>query len=437
MADFEIMENPEYTEQIRKFEPTDPAHADLFNSVTEKMINNEAFLKKELDKQGTGTQEQFQQQYEQLTGYTDQKIAQLIDGAPETLDTLKEVADAIAENETVVEALNEAIGKKMDKSEALSQTGDSKENTVTFTSEDNASPSSWTDVPILGSGERHSSIFSKISIMFKNIRWIYKKLGTTDISSLGGGTVTGAIGKLNTDIANTASRIPSRTSQLTNDSGFKTTDTTYGLATQTANGLMSNSDKQKLDGIASGAQKNTVTGIKGNSEGSYRTGNVNLTAANIGAAASSHTHSYLPLSGGTLTGSVNVSGGRIASKPVYDSTTTGSANLVIQSTGWMQRHSSSSRRYKHDIKDIDIDSIHKLYDLPVVTFKYKDGYIDQEDERYQKDIPGIIVEDLEKILPIAVNHENGKPEMWNNNILIPCLLKLIQDLKKEVDQLSK
>lgn len=50
--------------------------------------------------------------------YTDRKIADLINGAPETLDTLKEIADAITENETVADAINEAIGKKADK-EAL------------------------------------------------------------------------------------------------------------------------------------------------------------------------------------------------------------------------------------------------------------------------------------------------------------------------------
>ena len=33
-----------------------------------------------------------------------------------------------------------------------------------------------------------------------------------------------------------------------------------------------------------------VTGVKGNSESSYRTGNVNITAANVGAATSDHTH---------------------------------------------------------------------------------------------------------------------------------------------------
>ena len=43
-----------------------------------------------------------------------------------------------------------------------------------------------------------------------------------------------------------------------------------------------------------------VTGVKGNSETSYRTGNVNLTAANIGAAASSHTHAASGITSGTL-----------------------------------------------------------------------------------------------------------------------------------------
>lgn len=38
----------------------------------------------------------------------------------------------------------------------------------------------------------------------------------------------------------------------------------------------------KLNGIESGAQVNTITGVKGNAESSYRTGNVNLTKANIG-----------------------------------------------------------------------------------------------------------------------------------------------------------
>ena len=49
-----------------------------------------------------------------------------------------------------------------------------------------------------------------------------------------------------------------------------------------------------------------VTGVKGANETTYRTGNVNLTCANIGAAETNHNHdtSYLKLSGGTLTGTL-------------------------------------------------------------------------------------------------------------------------------------
>ena len=59
-------------------------------------------------------------------------------------------------------------------------------------------------------------------------------------------------------------------------------NTTYELVSTTANGLMSYGDKIKLNGIESGAQKNTVTGIKGNAETAYRQGNVNITKENIG-----------------------------------------------------------------------------------------------------------------------------------------------------------
>jgi len=58
---------------------------------------------------------------------------------------------------------------------------------------------------------------------------------------------------------------------------------TKEVATTSDAGLMSASDKAKLDGIASGAQVNSLTGVKGNAESSYRSGNVNLTPTNIGA----------------------------------------------------------------------------------------------------------------------------------------------------------
>lgn len=55
--------------------------------------------------------------YRNSNAYTDQKISELINGAPETMDTLKEVADEIAKNKDVETALNESIGKKANQTE--------------------------------------------------------------------------------------------------------------------------------------------------------------------------------------------------------------------------------------------------------------------------------------------------------------------------------
>lgn len=87
---------------------------------------------------------------------------------------------------------------------AVSTGGDTAENTATFTSSDvaNGSASAWTTVSKLSSGEKHSSIFAKVSQMFKNVRYLYKMLGTTDISKIGNGTCTGAISSLNSGLAN-------------------------------------------------------------------------------------------------------------------------------------------------------------------------------------------------------------------------------------------
>lgn len=56
--------------------------------------------------------------------YTNQKIADLINGAPTTMDTLGEISTAMAENATVVEALEAAIGSKANAADLTAHTGD-------------------------------------------------------------------------------------------------------------------------------------------------------------------------------------------------------------------------------------------------------------------------------------------------------------------------
>lgn len=78
--------------------------------------------------------------------------------------------------------------------------------TPTFTSSDVpdsdvTTATGWTSITKLTSGLSLSGLFYRISQMFKNVRWLYKMLGTTDISTIGNGTVTGAISSLNTSLA--------------------------------------------------------------------------------------------------------------------------------------------------------------------------------------------------------------------------------------------
>ena len=61
------------------------------------------------------------------------------------------------------------------------------------------------------------------------------------------------------------------------------TDTTYGNADVNTDGLMPKELVQKLNTIEEGAEANVITGIKGNAETTYRTGQVNITPENIGA----------------------------------------------------------------------------------------------------------------------------------------------------------
>ena len=77
--------------------------------------------------------------YANSNKYTDQKIADLINGAPETMDTLKEVADAIEKNKSVVEALDKSIGTKANQNELDAHTGN---DTIHITSDERTK---WND----------------------------------------------------------------------------------------------------------------------------------------------------------------------------------------------------------------------------------------------------------------------------------------------------
>lgn len=238
-------------------------------------------------------------------------------------------------------------------------------------------------------------------------------------------------------------------------------------ATTSANGLMSSSDKSKLDGIATGATKVTVDSALSTSSTNAIQNKIVTTELN-NKANSSHTHTDLyhsdytsgsiltighdsdgywfrptdisaigNINAGSSTNPFNIVAANILR--TYDTSATSSGVAARVYSNRIYRTSSSSRRYKENIRPITAEEIapEKLYDAEVVQFTYKDGYLIDEDPRNNKLISGFIVEDLEEIYPIAIDYnDDGEPEMWNVNIIVPSMLKLIQEQKKEIDNLK-
>ncbi len=90
--------------------------------------------------------------------------------------------------------------------ELLQTDGDLKDATVTFDSGDNESPAEWAEVAPVEGGEKQDSLWQKVSLFARNLRYLWKLCGTNDISGLADGTLTGAVSKLNTDLQNTIVR---------------------------------------------------------------------------------------------------------------------------------------------------------------------------------------------------------------------------------------
>lgn len=124
--------------------------------------------------------------------------------------------------------------------------------------------------------------------------------------------------------------------------------------------------------------------------------------------------------------------------------TTSAANAYISADGngnVAKTSKTSSRRFKDSITpelDDDLNPEH-LYDVDVIQFKYKEDYFTNEDDiRYRKNMIGLIAEDVYDKYKIAADWHVESGEVlvdgWNEQYIIPALLKLIQNQHKELQE---
>ena len=127
------------------------------------------------------------------------------------------------------------------------------------------------------------------------------------------------------------------------------------------------------------------------------------------------------------------------SVPTYNRTTTSGTAVRVASNGELSRYTSSSMRYKEDITLKLDDSLNpeRLYDLGVYQYKYRDGHISKNDQRYGMNHIGFLAEDVKQKYPIAANYnDNGEVEDWSERYIIPAMLKLIQKQNQEIQNLK-
>lgn len=119
-------------------------------------------------------------------------------------------------------------------------------------------------------------------------------------------------------------------------------------------------------------------------------------------------------------------------------TSNASGSTLILYNNYVYKLSSSSKRYKKHVKNMTSSEAERLLDIPVVWFRYNDGYLAPGDRFEGKPLPGFYAEDVYNVFPEgAMLNESGQVEDWNYRTMIPAMMKLIQDQQETINSLNK
>lgn len=121
----------------------------------------------------------------------------------------------------------------------------------------------------------------------------------------------------------------------------------------------------------------------------------------------------------------------------YPTVTSGYNCYINQNTYQLSRFSSSSERYKILGAELSREFVDNLYNIKPIMARYKDGYLDEHDERVGIDFPMFNADDVDKYFPLAVDHIDGKPENWNERIMVPAMFAMLKQQKSEIDNLKE
>ena len=174
----------------------------------------DALLAKSYSVGGTGTREgedvdnakYYMEQAKQQTGGIPTKVSELENDAGYIKKSVSDLLNYY--DKTTVDEKIDAI-PKTDLANYLTKTGDGSNLTAAF--------EEATTLEELTTGEKLSSIFGKLKLAVKNLKSLISLIGTTDISTIGDGTTTGAISALNESLTAKADKNGTECIRVTKD----------------------------------------------------------------------------------------------------------------------------------------------------------------------------------------------------------------------------
>jgi hypothetical protein len=142
----------------------------------------------------------------------------------------------------------------------------------------------------------------------------------------------------------------------------------------------------------------------------------------------------------TIGGGLRAQGSVVKFDGVYNRTSSSASNMLIATSPLAEvfRSTASSQRWKNSIDNLGGDlEASNLLDLPVRQFKFNNDYLNEEDKRFDTLVPGFVAEEVAQYYPIAAEMgEDGVVDDWNIRMIIPPMLKLIQDQNTKIINLE-
>jgi len=371
------------------------------------------------------------------TAFVQQEITSLIGGAPGSLNTLNELAAAINDDASYASTLTTALATKLPLAGGT-LTGNLSlgvySTTATASLLLNGSTANKQSVLKCTDGNLHIDAASGNSVY---LNW-YGGTGGTFFGNGSAGQKARIDGSGNLTLSGTVDGVDISARDAILTSTTTTANAAYGWGNHASAGYTNDQTAAEIltaiktvDGSGSGLDADLLDGIQGSSflrsdATDTASGAVTFSAATIYMAGdlahSGDTNTYM---GFHAADQWRVVTGGVERLEVNNTAVTVSGNFTA--TGNITAYSDI--RLKEDIKPIE-DAVSKVQQLTGNTYTRND--LKDPERRYG----GVIAQEVEVVLPEAVNDSEDGTKTVDYNAMIALLIESIKELKAEVDDLK-